>query len=176
MSALKKCGFFIAVFLLIVRCNQPKNFDVPALKNPARALAGEYEGKIGLRMDESRPLNEYPGTFTVTPVEGTDFVMLSTSVKPGAMPFFVNYTLQKPSPLRSSSIGYTLGGSFKVDVTLGNGRKKDMPEFYFTINERSRITRDSEGSYWLELYYPDQKMANGKVLPGERFFRGKQKK
>ena len=70
--------------------------------------------------------------------------MLSTSVKPGAMPFSVNYTLQKPSPLRSSSIGYTLGGSFKVDVTLGNGRKKDMPEFYFTINERSRIARDSE--------------------------------
>lgn len=184
MSAIKNYGVLIAALLLIVSCNQPPNShrnnftpkypDMPELKNPVDNLTGVYEGIAGMRMDESRPLNNYPGTFTVAPA-GTDLIMLSASIKPGKMPFPVNYTLQAASPLRYSRVGYTISGSFKVDVTLGNGSKKDMPEFYFTLNENSHIIRDSEGDYWLELYYPDQKMASGKILPGERFFRGKKK-
>ena len=186
MSAIKTCGVFIAAFLLMASCNQFQNShgknlkskdpDMPVLENPAGALRGVYVGTIGMRMDESRPLKEYPGTFTVASVEGSDGVMLSTSIKPGAMPLFINYTLQKASPLRYSQTGYIISGSFKVDVTLGNGSKKDMPDFYFTLNDRSRITRDSNGYYWLDLYYPDQKMANGKILPGGCFFRGKKEK
>lgn len=183
MKAIKR-AFYLAIVLLIVSCGQPeqtrsKGFtpkypDMPVLEDPIGAFAGVYEGKAGMRMDESRPLNDYPGEFTVTSA-GTDRVLLTASIKPGKMPFPVNYTLQEATPLTHSREGYLLRGSFKVDVTLRDGSKKDMPEFYFTLNNRSRFFVDNDGQYWLELYYPDQKMVNGTVLPGASFFKGKKK-
>ncbi|EFW36669.1 hypothetical protein [Treponema phagedenis] len=189
MNTFKNYCIVLLALVVITGCKPPenshenshiKNFtskypDMPALEQPAVVLAGEYEGEAAMRMDESRPLNNYPGTFTVTSNNDTDSVMLSASIKPGKMPFPVNYTFKDATQLKYSKEGYLINGSFKVDVTLNSGTKKEMPEFDFTLNERSRLYVDNDGQYWLELYYPDQKMASGKILPGICFFKGKKK-
>lgn len=162
----------LSFILVITGCPQP-NAKAGAQPN-AKAVEGVYEGTAAMRMDESRPLQDYPGTFTAT-MTGKDTVHLKAHIKPGKMPFPVNYTLKKPCTLRYTATGYPVSGSFKVDVTLKSGTIKDMPNFHFTLGERSRIYIDTDGAYWLELYYPDTEMLNGRVLSGPLFFKGKKK-
>ena len=145
---------------------------MPHLTDPAKELSGSYKGTANMRMDVSMPLLRYKDKIFTVKDAGGGRVLLSASIKPGTMPLPVNYNPVSSSELQYAHDGYFVNCAFSIDVTLQSGKKKPMPNFSFALGRRSCITIDSGGKYRLVLYYPDLKMADGRILPGDIFFDG----